>query len=76
MIIEAAKRIQKVCSQHEVPLAAAALQFSMRDPRITSTIVEITKPDRVDQTIQLAEYPIPELLWQQLSPAPEAVWLS
>lgn len=75
-IIEAARRMQKVCSQHEVPLAAAALQFSMRDPRITSTIVGITKPDRVDQTIELAEYPIPELLWQQLSPAPEAVWLS
>ena len=33
---------------------AAALQFSLRDPRITTTIVGITKPERLDQTLELA----------------------
>lgn len=75
-IIHAAKRIQAVCSGYQVPLAAAALQFSMRDPRITSTIVGITKPDRVDQVVELAEYPIPESLWQEVATATEEVWLS
>ena len=75
-IIDAAKRIQATCERHGVPLAAAALQFSMRDPRICSTIVGMTRPERVEQTIQLAEHAIPEVLWQELAPAPEEVWLS
>jgi D-threo-aldose 1-dehydrogenase len=75
-VVEAARRIQAACERHGVPLAAAALQFSMRDPRITSTIVGITRPERVKQMIELAGYAIPEALWQEVSPAPEKVWLS
>jgi D-threo-aldose 1-dehydrogenase len=75
-IMDAAKRIQAACSLYGVPLAAAALQFSMRDPRITSTIVGITRPERVDQMTELSAYAIPDALWQELDPAPEEVWLS
>ncbi|MFG1667882.1 aldo/keto reductase [Streptomyces sp. Y7] len=75
-IMDAAKRIQAACERHGVPLAAAALQFSLREPRITSTVVGITRPERVEQTIELAEHPIPAELWQEVAPAPEEVWLS
>jgi D-threo-aldose 1-dehydrogenase len=75
-IIEAAKRVQAACQRHGVPLAAAALQFSMRDPRVASTIVGMTRPERVEQTMELAGYPIPESLWPELAPAPEELWLS
>lgn len=75
-IIEAARRIQATCGRYGIPLAAAALQFSLREPRIAATIVGITKPERVAQTIGLAGYPIPDSLWQELAPAPEEVWLS
>ncbi len=51
-----------------VPLAAAALQFSLREKRIVSTIVGITEPERVEQTLQLAAWPIPESVWQDLEP--------
>lgn len=74
-IIEAAKRVQAVCDQHGVPLAAAALQFSIRDPRVTSTVVGITRPERVDQTVALVRHPIPDSLWHEIDPAPEEVWL-
>lgn len=74
-IIEAAKQVQAVCDRHGVPLAAAALQFSLRDPRITSTVVGITRPERVEQTVQLAQHLIPDSLWHQIHPAPETVWL-
>jgi D-threo-aldose 1-dehydrogenase len=49
-----------------VPLAAAALQFSLRDARITSTIVGMTHPERIAETIALAQYPLPAELWAKI----------
>jgi len=49
-----------------VPLAAAALQFSLRDPRVGSTIVGMSRAERVDETLRLATQPIPDTLWPQL----------
>ena len=48
------------------PLPAAALQFSLRDARITSTIVGITRPERLTETLKLAQHPIPDELWAEL----------
>jgi len=64
--VERAQRMEAACAQHGVPLAAAALQFSMRDPNVDSTIVGMTYPERVQQTIELARMPIPEDLWAEL----------
>lgn len=60
--------MQEACADHDVPLAAAALQFSLREPRISSTIVGISTPARVEQTLQLATHPIPDELWDVLAP--------
>jgi D-threo-aldose 1-dehydrogenase len=59
--------MQRVCEERQVPLAAAALQFSMRDPRVTSTIVGMSSPQRIEQTLQLAEWPIDDDLWSTLA---------
>ncbi|PWW03169.1 D-threo-aldose 1-dehydrogenase [Paenibacillus cellulosilyticus] len=66
IVIERARAFAKVCQEYDVPLAAAALQFSLRDPRIASTVIGMTKPERVAQTIELANYPIPAELWPAL----------
>ena len=55
-----------VCQEFGVPLIAAALQFSLRDPRVTTTVVGMTKPERVAQTVELANAAIPEELWARL----------
>ena len=65
-MVERARGIQKACEEFGVPLAAAALQFSMRDPRVASTIVGMSRPERVGQTLDLAAHPIPEELWERL----------
>jgi D-threo-aldose 1-dehydrogenase len=65
-LIERTRRLDAVCREHDVPLAAAALQFSMRDSRVTSTVVGMTRPERVAQTLALAAMPIPETLWSAL----------
>ncbi len=66
-VLERARRLESLCVEAGVPLGAAALQFSVREPRITSTIVGISEPERLAETVALAEYPIPEQLWAELA---------
>jgi D-threo-aldose 1-dehydrogenase len=65
-LVEKVRRLAAACERHGVPLAAAALQFSIRDPRIGTTIVGMTRPERLAQTAALATTPIPEALWPEL----------
>jgi D-threo-aldose 1-dehydrogenase len=58
--------LDAACRHREVPLAAAALQFSMRDPRVVSTVVGASRPERVDRMVELASRPIPPELWDEL----------
>ena len=64
--LERVREMERLCKSFGVPLAAAALQFSMREPRITSTIVGMSDPDRIAQTSQLASLFIPDELWGRL----------
>src|SRR5579859_5480682 len=59
-------QMEEACKHHGLPLAAAALQFSLRDVRITSTIVGMTRPERLAETLKLARQPIPGELWAEL----------
>jgi D-threo-aldose 1-dehydrogenase len=65
-LLERARGMAAVCARYGVPLAAAALQFSLRDPRITATIVGMSRPERVQQTLSLAAVPVPDALWAEL----------
>ncbi len=65
-MLDRVRRMADICKTYGVPLAAAALQFSIRDPRVGSTIVGMTKPERLAQTGALATYPIPDELWPEL----------
>jgi D-threo-aldose 1-dehydrogenase len=38
----------------------------MRDPHVVSTIVGMTRPERIDQTLTLARHPIPAAHWPEL----------
>jgi D-threo-aldose 1-dehydrogenase len=67
-VLHRARQIADICQDFNVPLPAAALQFSVHDPRITSTIVGPTHPDHVTQTLRLLEHPIPDDLWPALEP--------
>lgn len=71
-LLERVRAMQRACRKSDVPLAAAALQFSLRDPRIASTIVGISQPERVRETIELAAHPIPDELWERLDSLADA----
>ena len=65
-MIETTRQLDAICKRYNVPLAAAALQFSTRDPRVTSTIVGMSRPERLNQTIELMKVAIPDEMWPEL----------
>lgn len=60
------RRIEDICERHDVPMGAAALQFSMKDPRVTSTIIGVSKPERIRQTRTWASHPTDDAFWHEL----------
>lgn len=60
------RAVEEICARHGVPPGAVALQFSMRDPRVGSTIVGVTKPERVAQSLEWATMEIVDAVWQEL----------
>ena len=66
-VLTRARQMEAFCERYGVPLAAAALQFSLRDPRITSTIVGVSHAERITETIAFAQHPIRDELWRELT---------
>ncbi len=75
---DAVRAMQRACAGYGVPLAAAALQFSVREPRVASTAVGVSEPRRVRELQALLAWPVPDPLWAELdtlAPGPE-YWLT
>jgi D-threo-aldose 1-dehydrogenase len=70
VLVERTRQLDAICKEFGVPLAAAALQFSTHDPRMHSTVVGITRANRIQQTIDLYNHPIPAELWTRLAEVP------
>jgi D-threo-aldose 1-dehydrogenase len=64
------RQFAAIAERHGVPLAAVALQFSTRDPRQTATIVGMSKPERIADTIRYLTTPIPDALWEEIAAIP------
>jgi D-threo-aldose 1-dehydrogenase len=62
-IIEKVTWLHTICAQHDVPLAALALQFSTRDSRVASTVVGVSSPARVGELVGNAAIHLPAALW-------------
>ncbi|MEM1233492.1 MAG: aldo/keto reductase, partial [Pseudomonadota bacterium] len=62
--------IERLCAEHGVAPGALALQFSLRAPLIASTIIGVSKPERVAQTLDWAAADIPDALWRAVAALP------
>lgn len=65
-ILEKTRRIEAVCQSHNVPLAAAAVQFPLGHPQASAIIPGAMAPFHIDSTLELHQHPIPADLWAQL----------
>lgn len=69
-MLEPVRRVEEVCVRHGIPVGAAALQFSMRDPRIASTICGVSRPERIRETLEWAQWLIGNEAWNELLALP------
>lgn len=63
-----------LCDEYGLELGAAAIQASLRDTLVDCTLVGMSRPERVQWTLDAASEPIPEDFWariDELRPAPE-----
>ena len=60
------RRIEAVCRKFETPLAAAALQFTLHHPAVTSIIPGAIHPSHVGRNIELFRHETPAELWAEL----------
>jgi D-threo-aldose 1-dehydrogenase len=65
-LVERARHLARVCGRWEVPLAAAALQFPLGHPAITSILVGCRSQEELDEDVRLFEREIPVGLWHEL----------
>ena len=65
-ICDAVRAMRRACAARDVPLAAAALQFSVREPRVASTVVGVSEPARIEETARLMAQQVPDELWAEL----------
>ena len=76
-LLEAIAAMDGVCTRSGIELATAALQFSLRDPRIDATVVGITRESRIPSLIASAGAHIPDAVWDELEQLvpPASTWL-
>jgi len=76
-LLQAIADMDAVCTRYGIDLATAALQFSLRDPRIDATVVGITSESRISSLIASAGVHIPDAVWDELEELvpPASSWL-
>ena len=62
-------RIEAVCERHDVPLAAAALQFPLAHPQVASVIPGIAGVAQLVDTLRFYHTAIPPTFWEELRSA-------
>ncbi|MEV1001021.1 aldo/keto reductase [Nonomuraea sp. NPDC050202] len=60
------ERVRELCERWEIALPAAALHFSLREPRVHSTVVGITSVERLEALDALVDAVIPDGFWDEL----------
>ena len=65
-ILERARALATTCTHHGVPLRAAALQFPLRHPAVTSVLVGPRSVGELDDCLSQLACQIPAELWAEL----------
>ena len=65
-LVERARRIADVCARHRVPLKAAALQFPLAHPAVTSLLLGARSVAELEENLALLRLELPGELWTDL----------
>jgi D-threo-aldose 1-dehydrogenase len=64
-----ARAIREICDKHQVPLAAAAIQFPLAHPRVCTVLMGPRTISELETDLSLFEVEIPPQLWADLRQA-------
>jgi D-threo-aldose 1-dehydrogenase len=65
-VLARASAIQAICDKHDVPIAAAALQFPLAHPRVCTVLVGPRTVGELETDLSLFDVEIPPRLWADL----------
>jgi D-threo-aldose 1-dehydrogenase len=65
-LVERARRLEALCGRRGAELKAAALQFPLAHPAVTSLLVGARSPEELDEDLALLRTPLPPELWDDL----------
>ncbi len=65
-VLERVGKIEAVCARYDVPLRAAAVQFPLAHPLVTSVIPGANSPTQVTQNLEALRQTIPHAFWLEL----------
>jgi len=68
-VVARVNQIRAVCDSHQVPLAAAALQFPLAHPAVAAIIPGPRSADEFAANLKLLQHPVPPALWTDLREA-------
>lgn len=61
------ERLRAMCERHDVPLGAAALQFALRHPAVTTALIGARRPEELAQDLAWAAIDVPDALWAEVT---------
>lgn len=65
-VIERARKVEAICTAHQVPIKAAAVQFPCGHPAVASIIVGSRSAEEAIENAEMFAVPIPDDLWLEL----------
>ena len=65
-LLARARRMRDACARYDVPLAAAALRFTLRHPAVTAAVVGARTPEEITSDVSYLSGPIPDTLRAEL----------
>jgi D-threo-aldose 1-dehydrogenase len=68
-VVQRVQRLQTICAGHGVPLGAAAIQFPLRHPGVTSVVVGARTTRTINTSADWFETRVPEALWADIESA-------
>ena len=68
-LLARARRMRDACARYGVPLAAAALRFTLRHPAVTAAVVGARTPEEITADVSYLSMQIPGELWGRSEPS-------
>jgi D-threo-aldose 1-dehydrogenase len=65
-LVDRVRRLRAIAAAHDVPLAAAALQFPLAHPAVANVVIGTRTPATIHENVRLMRFGIPSAFWDSL----------